>query len=68
MLQVAVATTATAVIVVVATAAVAFVIIIVVVDDVNNVGAWLIDKTLLHTGFHTLLILTTILFIQLSGG
>lgn len=34
---------------------------------VHNVGAWLIDETLLHTGFHTLLILATILFIQLGG-
>lgn len=32
-----------------------------------NVGAWLIDETLLHAGFHTLLILATILFIQLGG-
>jgi len=73
LLQVAAATTATAVVVVDATAAVASavvvaIIIVVVVDDVNSVGAWLIDETLLHTGFHTLLILTTILFIQLCGG
>lgn len=34
---------------------------------VDNVGAWLIDETLLHAGFHTLLILATILFIQLGG-
>lgn len=49
----------------------AYVTVAVAVDavavGVHNVGAWLIDETLLHAGFHTLLILATILFIQLGG-
>lgn len=35
---------------------------------VPRVGAWLIDETLLHAGFHTFLVLAAILFIQLGGG
>lgn len=35
---------------------------------VPKVGAWLIDETLLNAGFHTLLVLAPIFFIQLGGG
>lgn len=49
------------------TVAVAVAAVYAVAVGVHNVGAWLIDETLLHTGFHTLLILATILFIQLGG-
>jgi len=35
---------------------------------VPRVGAWLIDETLLHAGFHTLLVLAAIFFVQLGGG